>query len=290
MNFKARAIGAVMVCSSAGCIAGDIGSGPDSESDASAEEELSAGVNGSACFASPYNCKLRANGGARVATADPADDTWGVAVGRDLVDGFGTKLGTSTSTRITFNWGQVRTFGGQKHAFAMSSSNGSTAWYPISGIAGKTSFLEKVGAVHAHDPGQGKMACYQIKNTHDPVLELLKVNYDTTALHERAGDYLPLVRKNGKRSANLTFNVPGHALGGVAIDHYPAGTRFQRVVVPTHGGAPSLDVPLWDKDKQGRYRKPAGALKFVYGYIVAGGAKRFGWMAYPALEKASSCP
>ena len=30
---------------------------------------------------------------------------------------------------------------------------------------------------------------------------------------EGAGDYLPLVRKNGRRSANLIFSVPGFALG-----------------------------------------------------------------------------
>ena len=51
-------------------------------------------------------------------------------------------------------------------------------------------------------------------------LELKKVVYDSkvgSAGHERAGDYLPLLRASGQRSANLCFNVPGFALGGVAV-------------------------------------------------------------------------
>ncbi len=63
------------------------------------------------------------------------------------------------------------------------------------------------------------------------------------------------------------------------------------VQLPTSSGQPSIDVPLWVKDAEGRYRKPGGELKFVYGYIVsAANDKRFGWMAYPALEKSSGCP
>ncbi len=271
-----------------GCI-GQVGDG--AEDPASTDEALSAGVNGSACIFSPYNCKLRAAGGARVTTADPNDDSWGVATGAAIRDGNGTVLATSSSTRLTFNYGQVRNLAGKHHAFALSTSNGSAGWFPIDAIQGKSSFENKVGSVHAHDPHQGQMACYRIRDAHDPELELKKVNYDTTAEHERAGDYLPLVRKNGKRSANLAFNVPGHALGGVAIDHFPAGAKFQRVVVPTSSGRPSIDIPLWVKDAQGRYRKQDGTLKFVYGYVVsATGDKRFGWMAYPALEPTTGCP
>ena len=271
-----------------GCT-GNLGDAPEYTGDA--EEELSSGVNGTACILSPYNCKLRAQGGARVTTANPNDDSWGVATGVAIRDGNGSALATSGSTRLTFNYGQLRSLAGKPHAFALSTSNGSAGWFPIDAISGKSSFAGKVGSVHAHDPHQGKLACYQIASAHDPVLELKKVNYDTTAAHERAGDYLPLVRQNGKRSANLTFNVPGHALGGVAIDHFPAGTKFQRVQLPTSSGQPSIDVPLWVKDAEGRYRKPGGELKFVYGYIVsAANDKRFGWMAYPALEKSSGCP
>ncbi len=130
-----------------------------------------------------------------------------------------------------------------------------------------------------------------MRNTHDPNLELKKVVYDSDATHERAGDYLPLVRANGKRSANLTFNVPGFGLGGVAVDHFPAGTKFQRLDVPTNAGAPSIDIPLWVQDSVGRYRVQSGTMKFIYGYVIAAtGTKRNGWMAYDALEVSSGCP
>ena len=107
---------------------------------------------------------------------------------------------------------------------------------------------------------------------------------------ERAGDYQPLVRNNGVRSANLTFNVPGFGLGGVAVDHFPAGTKFRRLDVPTSNGAPSIDIPLYVKDSAGRYRKKSGEMKFIYGYIMAKtGTKRVGWMAYDALLASGGC-
>ena len=53
--------------------------------------ELSAGVNGSKCIASPYNCAFRANGGPRVLTAD-GDDSWAVEGGASVRDGNGTAL------------------------------------------------------------------------------------------------------------------------------------------------------------------------------------------------------
>ena len=250
-----------------------------------------AGVNGDYCLASSYNCKLRVEGGNRVATNDPADDNWGLATGGAIRDGNGTVVGTSTRTSSAFNYGQTRTFAGEVHAFAVSTSNGSAGWLPVSSILGRTSFEQKVGHVSALSSGLGKLGCYAVRNTHDPVLELKKVVYDSDAEHERAGDYLPLVRNNGLRSVNLTFNVPGFALGGVAVDHFPAGTKFQRLDVPTDTGVPSIDIPLWVKDSAGRYRKQDGTMKFLYGYVIAAtGTRRNGWMAYDALAVSSGCP
>ena len=175
--------------------------------------------------------------------------------------------------------------------FAVSTSNSSAGWMPLTSILGKESFAQKLGKVSALGAGLAKLGCYQIKSSHDPTLELKKVVYDSKVTHERAGDYLPLVRANGKRSANLTFNVPGFALGGVAVDHFPAGTKFQRLEVPTTKGPASIDIPLWVKDDQGRYRKQSGTMKFIYGYIIAAtGTKRNGWMAHDALTVSDGCP
>src|SRR5690242_10014021 len=102
---------------------------------ASTGQALYVGVNGEACTASPYNCKLRPTGGNRVATNDPDDDdSWGVVTGVPIRDGNGTVMGTSTRTRVTFNYGQTRTFEGETHAFAVSTSNSSAGWMPLSSI------------------------------------------------------------------------------------------------------------------------------------------------------------
>lgn len=257
----------------------------------SSDDPLSAGANGGACAASPYNCKLRTQGGNRVAADNPRDGVaWAVDPGVLVRDGNGGALATSDSTRLSFNFGQVRTFDGQPHGLALSTSNGSAGWFPIAAIHPRASFEHKVGHVSAHDPRQGKLGCYQVRNSHDPRIELKKVVYDSSADHERAGDYLPLVRHNGRRSVNLCFNVPGFGLGGVTIDHFPAGTKFQRLGVPTSSGHPSIDVPLWVKDRDSHYRKRDGTMKFVYGAIVAAtGTRRLGWMALDALEPSSGC-
>jgi hypothetical protein len=282
--------------------------GPDAELDleqaratGSEEEEvvelseapLTAGVNGDACMHSPFNCKLRVSGGNRVQTNDPHDDdSWAVLTGGHLRNGHGQIVAQQTGNRLKFNYGQVRSFAGEPHAFAMSNSNLSSGWYPISAIHGHDSFVNKVGKVSARSPANAKkLGCYQIRNSHDASKELKKVVYDSTAVHERAGDYMSLPRKNGERSANLCFNTPGFGLGGVAVDHFPHGTRFQRLDVPTSSGVPSIDVPLWVQDDAGRYRKRSGSQKFVYGYVIAQtGTRRVGWMALDALAASSGCP
>lgn len=264
----------------------------DDDADAVEERAFFAGVNGDACEESPYNCKLRVSGGNRVATNDPDDDdAWALYTGVPVRDGNGTVVIQSTKTSGTFNYGQTRSFAGETHVFAVTTTNSSAGWMPLSAIKGAESFASKVGHVSAKGAGLAEMACYAIRDWHDPDLELKKVVYDSQATHERAGDYLPLVRANGKRSANLAFNVPGFGLGGVAVDHFPAGTKFRRLDVPTDSGNPSIDIPLWVQDSEGRYRKQSGAMKFIYGYIIAAtGTKRVGWMAYDALQVSSGCP
>lgn len=252
--------------------------------------ELSAGVNGSHCVASPYNCGFRATGGARVLTST-GDDTWAVTGGASVRDGHGTALVVQPADQLQFNFGQTRHLAGKTHFLATSTANGSAAWFPADHVVHEQSLRDKIGNVDAKDPGQGKMACYEIRSTHDPVLEFKKVVYDSKVKHERAGDYLPLLRNGGQVSANLVFSVPGFSLGGATTDHFPAGTKFQRVVVPTTSGRPSIDIPLWDDAGGGHYTKRSGSMKFVYGYVrsKADGVKRFGWMAYDAITPSSGC-
>jgi hypothetical protein len=280
-------------------VSGCVTNAPEGEMD---EEEagtsqagvsLTKGVNGGACYMSPYNCKLRVDGGNRIAHVDGTLD-WGVDASTPVLDGNGAVLGLEKGSSLKFNYGQERTFAGQRHVFAMTTSNRSAGWFPLSAVQSSDTLSSRVGDVRAHRAGLAKMHCYEVRDSSDPTLEVKKVVKDTTASPgpsgEAAGDYLPRVRENGKRSVNLIFNVPGSGLGGPAIDHFPAGTRFQRLDVPTDSGRPSLDVPLWLQDGSGHFVKPAGSMKFVYGYVVSKtGETRVGWIAYDALTPSSGC-
>jgi hypothetical protein len=244
------------------------------------------GVNSDYCTASPFNCRFRA-GSSRVDTKG-GDETWGITAGASVRDGNGVVLHTESAARLTFNYGQIRVVAGTAHALALTTDNSSAAWFPVDHIAGEASFRDQVGNVDAKDPGKGKMACYEIRNSDDEALAAKKVVKGSTDPHERAGDYLPLVRANGKRSANLVFSVPGFALGGATTDHFLAGTKFRRVEVPTSSGLPSISIPLW---KESAPTVRSGSLRFLYGYIVTeDGQHRFGWMAQDALETATGCP
>ena len=253
------------------------------------------GVNGEFCEKSDYNCKLRAEGGNRVETNDEHDkDHWGLVIGVPIRDGNGDIVGTNSYAASMFNYGQVREFAGEKHAFAVSTSNGSAGWLPMSAIQGRASFEVKVRHVSAKGAALRKMGCYQVGNTHDEALAPLKVVRNSKSPNEKAGDYLPLPRKNEgqRRSVNLAFNVPGSGLGGPAVDHFPAGTRFQRLEVTTYdGGPPSIEIDVYGADANDDYILPVRKMKFIYGYVIAAtGTKRNGWMALDALKAIDSGP
>ena len=240
------------------------------------------------CRASEFNCRFRA-GDSRVTLPD-GSDRWAIVPGASVRDGNGDVLIAEAGAHLTFNFGQTRALAGKAHALAVSTSNASAGWYPFDHIVDEAQFRAQDGNVDARDPHAGEMACYEIANTSDPALEAKKVVHDSHTAHERAGDYLPLVRANGVRSANLVFSVPGFQLGGATTDHFPAGTRFRRVVVPTDSGRPSISIPLWIADADGRFRIQDGTMRFLYGYIrAADGVKRFGWMAQDALVVSTGC-
>lgn len=250
------------------------------------------GTNGKACYLSPYNCKLRVSGGNRITHVDGTEE-WGVE-SATVLDGNGDPLGVATNDTLKFNYGQLRTFGGVRHVYAMTTTTKSSGWFPLHRVKSADVLAGRVGDVDAHVAGLAKMACYEVADGMDEDLAQKKVVYDTDSkpgpVGEAAGDYLARIRANGKRSINLAFNVPGAGLGGPAVDHFPAGTKFQRVAVPTSTGAPSIDVKVWLEDSAGRFRRPAGELKFVYGYVVAKtGTVRAGWVPYPALRVSSGC-
>ena len=280
----------------AGCMVGDDPDdiGDEDLVDTSAEITAHAtrpGVNSDACTASPYNCRFRA-GDSRVLNA-AGDDVWAIEPGASVRDGDGNVLALETGTRMTFNYGQTRELAGKAHALALTTSNSSAGWYPFDHIVSETSFRAHVGNVDAKDTHEARMACYEIKSTYDAALAVKKVVHDSKVGpdgHERAGDYLPIVRANGRPSANLIFSVPGFGLGGATTDHFPSGTKFRRIEVPTDSGHPSISIPLWVRNSAGRYLVRSGSMRFVYGYVVGDGVKRFGWMALDALKTSTGCP
>jgi hypothetical protein len=255
--------------------------------------DTSPGVNGSACAFSDYNCKLREEGGNRVTHTDGTID-WGVDDNVAVLDGNGDVLGVNTYGSLRFNYGQRRRFHGDDYVFAMATSNGSSGWFPLASVKSSDVLISRLGNVKAHRSGLAPMACYEIRSSSDPTLQVKKVVFDTDSpagpSGDAAGDYLPKIRANGKPSMNLDFNLPGSALGGPAIDHFPSGTKFQRVSVPTDSGPPSIDVKLWSDDGKGHFKKAAGAMKFIYGYVTTATSEvRVGWMALDGLEPSTGC-
>ena len=278
-----------------GCIVGDGDVDDDGDFvDTSGVDDhvLIDGVNGHECIVSKFNCRCR-DGDSRVTTA-AGGETWAIAPGASVRDGNGNALTLEAGTTMTFNYGQTRALAGSAHALALSTSNGSAGWYPFDHITSEASFRDHVGNVDAKDTGEARMGCYEIRASDDEALAAKKVVYNSQEGpngHERAGDYLPLVRNNNKRSANLIFSVPGFGLGGATTDHFQSGTKFRRISVPTHTGRPSISIPLWVRDGNGAYKKQSGTMRFIYGFVRASdGVKRFGWMALDALTPSSGCP
>jgi hypothetical protein len=289
-------LGLVLALIQLGCMVGDDGDVDDDgdfvDTSGAQDHVLIDGVNGHECIASKFNCRFR-DGDSRV-TTDTGGETWAIMPGASVRDGNGNALILEAGTSMTFNYGQTRSLAGKAHALALSTSNSSAGWYPFDHITSEASFRDHVGNVDAKDTGEAHMGCYEIRASDDATLAAKKVVYNSKegpTGHERAGDYLPLVRNNDKRSANLIFSVPGFALGGATTDHFQSGTKFRRISVPTQSGRPSISIPLWVRDGNGAYKKQSGSMRFIYGFVRASdGVKRFGWMALDALTPSTGCP
>lgn len=284
----------------AGCVVGDADDPDGDDLVDTTDNGLSAhagyaGANGGLCKVSKYNCHVR-DGGQRVTTADQAgtDQHWAIVPGEQVYDGEGRPLHAETGGSLVFNYGMLKTINGREMALALSTSNGSAGWFPVDHIADRATFLANDDPVYAKSPEEGHLSCYTVRDSNDTSRELKKVVYNSKVGpqgHERAGDYMSLVRANGERSANMAYAVPGFSLGGGTDDHVRAGTRFQRVSVPTDTGLPSISIPLWVQDGSGAYKQRSGSMRFIYGFIRTGGKARFGWMATDALYATpNDCP
>lgn len=299
--------GATMLAAVSGCVAE---SGDDDGDDDAAEGEVAseigsyrAGVNSKGCKRSAYNCTLNPGKDQRVYRAD-GGDTWGVdpayvssknLAGVPVVDGNGDVMGYSKKTSFTLNYGQTRRIGNTTYVIALSSGLASAGWVPIDAFLHEESLRAKVGEVNAKGAGLKDMGCYEVATTFDPKLKTLKVVKGATDKDAKEpDDYLPHARANGKIYVNLAFSIPGDSLGAPAVDIFPAGTKFQRLDVPTweSSGRPSLDAKLYAKPAGStKYTREAGAMKFIYGYVKSKpGAVRYGWMAYDGLKVSSGCP
>lgn len=267
-----------------------------SEEQGETESAVSArpGTNGSTCKRSAYNCSLHA-GGQRVMTPG-GRETWGVSStflasnkGVPVVDGNGDLMGLSSKTDFTFNYGQTRIMNGKRYAYAMSTGLASSGWIEISAIGASDSFAKAVGNMDAKGDNLKKLGCYEIASTYDKGLDRKFVVKGAKVGYAEANDYLPQVRANGQVYGTLSFNAPGDALGGANTDIFPAGTKFQRVDVPTweNPDLPSLDVQLYGGKGA---NTPAGTMKFIYGYIRAkSGEVRYGWAALDGLNVSTNC-
>ena len=282
-----------------GCMAPGEEEDFESEEQGETESAVSArpGVNGNTCKRSAYNCSLRA-GGQRVLTPGGRDD-WGINSnflaankGVPVVDGNGDLMGVTSKSEFTFNYGQTRIMNGKRYAYAMSTGLGSSGWIEIAAIGARDSFEKAVGNMDAKGDNLKKLGCYEIASRYAASLDAKFVVKGAKKGYAEANDYLPQVRKNGKVYGTLSFNAPGDALGGANTDIFPAGTKFQRVNVPTweSGSAPSLDVKLYSAPKGGAANTSAGEMKFIYGYIRAkSGEVRYGWAALDGLNVSDDC-
>lgn len=299
--------------STAGCMTADDLAEEETESSADelSSSSLRDGVNSNGCKRSPYNCSLRPGGaGQRVTNAAGGqnwaiDEGWLAARGYvdpvtklavvPVVDGNGDEMGRVRKLTFVLNFGQTRRMKDLTWVYALSAGLKSGGWVPLDAFGARDSLRAHVGEVNARGDNLAKMECYEVKATYPARLDNYKVVKNTTDKDSmEPNDYLPGVRANGKVYVNLAFSVPGDGLGAPAVDIFPAGTKFQRVDVPTweNPDRPSIDATLYAKPKGStKYTQPSGEMKFVYGYVKSDlGSVRYGWLAYDGITPSKGCP
>lgn len=248
----------------------------------------------SRCVRSAFNCSLASATGQRVVSVRTGSRFWRVSESV-IRDGTGQVMGWNSRRQVEFNLRTSRTFDGGEYVLAISTSNGSAGWLPLSAVVEREDFLEsRLPNWEYRPPATKSLGCFAVKaaSLPDEVAEY-KVVFDSKAKHEKVADFESRLRKNGRYSVNLVASVPGFGLGAPTIDHFPAGSLFTRLALADVPGS-EIAARYWGPDATGRFVDPRGALTFYFGYFApqVDGAtvRRFGWVAADAREPAPCGP
>lgn len=210
-----------------------------------------------------------------------------------LYDGAHILRGTiAGASKIKINFGQRKTFSGEKHVYAFAVSfadaktgavRGGGGWIPEDHVKGAD--IGRMPTTTTPSASDFAATKYRFKTAADygctvqtfdeakclPAYWSLKVRPNSRAKHERAGDYL--VRAD---AINLLYQTP--LLGGAATDTFLVeNLRFQRARSKDREHATILRVRLYHRGGT----VPVGHQNFVFGSIGA----RFGWVAAGALTR-----
>jgi hypothetical protein len=281
--------------------------GEDATADSTAEAVTArAGENSGYCVRSAYNCSVRDAKGIGQRVGENHDETFNGRLYKTeldesghhrlvtVYDGFGAAKGQDTfSGGIILDYGQMRHFDGEDHAYALSTPFG-PGWIKLSDFqsAERASIVKNDRALRGHAAGLEHMPCYTLRSSsRRPVLDpdgTLKVEYDYSKPDGEPNDYLPHAKGgNAMKYTSMIFNVPGNGIGGPSMDSFPPGAHFHRLGVTTWGGSSSqhyLDAKVYAKDSAGHFRKVVTTMRFYYGYVETKSDLRTGWIAADALD------
>lgn len=244
----------------------------------------------SKCVRSKFNCSIATEKGQRVVSVRTGRRSWDVNES-NIMDGNGRILAVNKKKRVEINNRTFRFFDSQEYFMAVSTSNGSAGWLPISSLRHKDDFLISRDPNWEYKPEQiNIIQCYVVKNS-DSSYDILdyKVVFDSISKNEKVADYASIKRKNGVYSVNLVASVPGFGLGAPAIDHFVAGSTFFQIPVDKDASLFDISARYWGSDKQGRFRIHRGNLSFYFGYFrfahSGSHGRRFGWVSSEALVR-----
>jgi len=212
-------------------------------------------------------------------------DRWAISLPTGLYDGFGRARDPIVGHWVHINYGQRKNIGGKDYVWAHSAriapkdpaaEDYASGWVPQASIRLQRP-LALMPNVLAEDPGHGDIATdYQVTFARTGKFGNLKVvrpKKGHPVKREQAADYL---EREGV--VYLNYSLPGN--GGYAIDALPEDTPFRRAR-KVKAAKIKLYRPL--------SREQVKTMAFVYGHIVTGSVRRYGWIALDALSKPRRC-